>query len=56
MNPVRFAALRQAYFRPADSQKGNQVRMINGKRTEYVDFDEPITEQRSLAEYFRGGS
>lgn len=54
MNPVRFAALRQAYFRPADSQKGNQVRMINGKRTEYVDFDEPITEHPSLFDYMRG--
>ena len=56
MNPVRFAALRQAYFRPAENQREKPARMINGKRTEYVDFDEPITEQRNLAEYFRGGS
>ena len=56
MNPCRLHALFSAYSRPV-KQRAAAVPTIgqNGKPVQYIDFDEPITEHKNLAELFMKG-
>jgi hypothetical protein len=56
MNPCRMHALLSARQRPVKRQAQNMpMNRAGSKPTQYIDFDEPITEQRNLAEYFMRG-
>ena len=56
MNPRRMHALLSVWQQPIKRQAQNMpVNSAGGKPTHYIDFDEPITEQRNLAEYFMRG-
>ena len=56
MNPRRLHALFSAYSRPMKSQTpGMPMTGSGGRPTQYIDFDEPITDRRNLAEYFMKG-
>ena len=56
MNPRRLHALFSAYSLPVKRQPPSMpVIGAGGKPTQYIDFDEPITDQRNLAEYFTKG-
>lgn len=56
MNPRRLHALFDARFRPLKKvADGVAVQSTGGKTTRYVDFDNPQTGGKSLAEYFERG-
>ncbi len=56
MNPRRLHALFSAYSRPLKSHAPSMpMTGAGGRPTQYIDFDEPITDRRNLAEYFMKG-
>ena len=56
MNPCRLHALFDVWFSKREKKAGIAPGNVpGGKPTQYIDFDEPITEQRNLAEYFTKG-
>ena len=56
MNPCRLHALFDVWFSKREKKAGIAPgNGPGGKPTQYIDFDEPITEQRNLAEYFTKG-